>query len=451
MLSLQQEQLSRLMTNNDGRFLQAYSEVSTDFMSALNQTDSTLLQPVAPCDIPVFFNTKTADELETHGVIGGGPVPQNVLCQRIPIPECTLLQLTWALTTNDPPAITQYEVEYEEVADRRPASPNTSDQVFESIGKPIVVPKNGQNQAPTLNDLTPGMQYRFRVRARNIAGWGMWSHPVLGRFPSFPVNISFTAEKVSLHIPATGLYRITAAGGRAKDGEKYKGGKGAKISATFELQKNDRIEIAVGGTSEKDSKGHSGGGGGTFVLLFNDPKSTPSHENLLLVAGGGGGTRGFDDLDQDGSDASLDEFGTDGRGREHGKGGLSGGPGGDADSIFFRGPCWGYGGAGFIKSSTTAKSYNDGLEGGRCGGFGGGGGVGLLGGGGGGGFSGGGGGRGGGGGGSYVSDGALNVEKCISEHTNGFVVIDQATPVLSLPEADQKNTQDSLTDSVEPE
>lgn len=447
MLSLQQEQLSRLMTNSDGRFLQAFPEVTTDFMSVLNQGSNTLLQPVAPSEIPVFFNAKMASELEAHGVIGGGPVPQNVLCQRIPIADCTLLQLTWALP-NDTPNITQYEIEYEEVADRRPASPNTSDKVFESLGKPVVVPKSGQNQAPTLNDLTPGMQYRFRVRARNIAGWGMWSHPVLGRFPGFPVKIQFTAEKVALLIPGTGLYRITAAGARAKDGDKFSGGRAAVIAATFELQKGDRLEIAVGGMSEKDSKGHSGGGGGTFVLLFNDAQGTPSREDLLIVAGGGGGTRGFDEYDQDGCDASLEEFGTDGKGREHGKGGISGGPGGDADSIFFRGPCWGYGGAGFLTSSTTAKSYNDGLEGGRCGGFGGGGGVGLLGGGGGGGYSGGGGGRGGGGGGSYIKDGAMDVKKAVENDGNGYVVVDLVTPVLSLPESD-KNAQHDLVDSVD--
>jgi len=160
---------------------------------------------------------------------------------------------------------------------------------------------------------------------------------------------------------------------------------------------------------------HSGGGGGTFVSV-----NTREIDGILVVAGGGGGTRGFDSEDPDGCDASLEPDGTMANATECAEGGINGAPGKDAIIV---GPPWGFGGAGWKQSSSMAKSFFDGGNGGECGGFGGGGGVGLFGGGGGGGFSGGGGGRGGGGGGSYVRKDGENVTKEVGNMSHGEVKI----------------------------
>ena len=419
-LKTHQEQLTSLMVTNDGDFLRAYKHVMQDMITVLSMDDSTLLHTPASSEIPSFFQESIQDDLKKHGAVGGGPVPFDLILKKVPNKQCTLLQLSWALP--DPPVteVTQYEIQYEHIIVRRSGQiPVGLIEVPRS--HPFVVPKSGKAQAHIMNDLYPGYNYRFRVRSRSIAGWGMWSDPVEGHFEPFPVKISFTGDKVCLKIPTTGYYRITAAGAKAHDGLKFRGGMGAVISGTFFLHAHDRLEVAVGGMSELGPEGHSGGGGGTFVLLSNN--GHPILENLLIAAGGG--TRGYDERDEDGADASLTPNGTDGRGREHGKGGGEGGPGEDADAVVFRGPCWGYGGAGFLHSSVTAKCYAEGLLGGQCGGYGGGGGVGLLGGGGGGGFSGGGGGRGGGGGGSFVKAGALHVVKEVGNDTEGYVVIEQ--------------------------
>ena len=394
------------------------------------KTDNMLFYPIAPGAIPCFFKTSLDQELTTHGAVGGGPVPDNVVC-RVPSANCSLPQLSWSLN-KDGVEINQYEVEYEMLSDTRTSSPNNSGPIMEEDSIKLVrVPKSGRAQAHVMTDLYPGSHYRFRVRSKNIAGWGIWSSPVTGYFENFPVKITFMGEKVSMKIPRTGQYRITAAGARARDGDNnFKGGLGAIISGTFTLEAHDRLEIAVGGMSQKGNQGHSGGAGGTFVLRCNN--GHPTVDNILIVAGGGGGTRGFDEGDKDGCDASLEPWGTDGEGKEHGLGGKDGMPGMDADMSYFQGPCWGHGGAGFLKSSKTAKSYIDGLEGGQCGGYGGGGGVGMLGGGGGGGFSGGGGGRGGGGGGSYVSPGASYVTKEATNDQHGFVLIERISPEPQL-------------------
>ena len=430
------ENLKTLLQKSNADFLRGYAHVMDGVMNFMVIEDSSLLRPVAPGDIPCFFRTNMDQELSNHGAVGGGPVPQNLVCHKVPHQQSTLPQLSWALPSYATEVnVNQYEIEYEHVPDGRPPSPNNTGPIDMHQSKPMVVPKSGKAQAHVMNDLYPGYRYRFRVRSRSIAGWGMWSKSITGRFEGFPVRIPFTGEKVSIMIPESGEYRITSAGAKAADGGKeFKGGQGAVISAVFSLQLNDRIEVAVGGMSQMGPEGHSGGGGGTFVLIREG--SSAKVENLLVVAGGGGGTRGYDDQDEDGCDASLEPSGKDGRGKEHGKGGRDGFPGMDANLASYQGPCWGHGGAGFSKSSKTAKCYNEGLEGGQCGGYGGGGGVGFLGGGGGGGFSGGGGGRGGGGGGSYVSEKARNVTKKVENDGNGYVSIERLSqdldPLISM-------------------
>lgn len=441
------ELLRSLLQRSDQDFLRAYHPVMEGVITYTHTEDhNSLFSIAAPGDIPHFFRGKMEEEMKSHGAVGGGPVPQNIKCQRVPLHQSTMPQLSWSLPQYNN-EVTQYEVEYEYIPDERPSSPGNSGPLSPGTSQPALVPKSGKAQAHIMNDLIPGCRYRFRVRSRSIAGWGMWSDSTTGRFEGFPVQMGFTGEKVSIKVPVTGEYLITAAGAKAADGAKFKGGRGAVISAVFKLEAYDRIEVVVGGMSQMGTEGHSGGGGGTFVLLSNSGEC--KLDNLLVAAGGGGGTRGFDEQDEDGDDASLEPWGTDGRGNEHGHGGKEGFPGTDADYSWFQGPCWGCGGAGFLKSSRTAKCYADGLIGGQNGGFGGGGGVGLYGGGGGGGFSGGGGGRGGGGGGSYVKKTASQVSKKVGSDGDGFVRIERVNssqdPLINLSRKEGLNGTGGIT------
>ncbi|WP_440875767.1 glycine-rich protein [Thalassotalea sp. PLHSN55] len=212
--------------------------------------------------------------------------------------------------------------------------------------------------------------------------------------------------------PTAGLYQITAYGAQGASADpSYSGGRGASVSALFELDFNQVLQILAGQQGQvSDNNGSGGGGGGSFVVdILNNP---------LLVAGGGGGTRAS--VSQNGHDASITQYGTTGSQSATSGGGViknTGlGLGGDMLAS-----SWGSAGAGFYGDGandgiygTGGSSWANGMLGGTIGsscsgvgangGFGGGGsGHGCWGGGGGGGYSGGDGGRVAGGGGSFLS------------------------------------------------
>eukprot|EP01129_Flabellula_baltica_P004834 TRINITY_DN1717_c0_g1_i1.p1 TRINITY_DN1717_c0_g1~~TRINITY_DN1717_c0_g1_i1.p1 ORF type:complete len:329 (+),score=76.02 TRINITY_DN1717_c0_g1_i1:460-1446(+) len=87
-------------------------------------------------------------------------------------------------------------------------------------------------------------------------------------------------------VPAHGMYLITAygaSGGDSTENTSTRPGYGAKISASFYLEMDDRIQILVGQMGELargTSNRAGGGGGGTFVVRDGQP---------LIVAGGGNG------------------------------------------------------------------------------------------------------------------------------------------------------------------
>jgi len=70
-----------------------------------------------------------------------------------------------------------------------------------------------------------------------MAGWGIWSMPVICHYPSPPITIEYTGEIVEFVVPDNGLYCITAQGAKAADGETRKGGRGAIIEAKFLLNR----------------------------------------------------------------------------------------------------------------------------------------------------------------------------------------------------------------------
>lgn len=363
--------------------------------------DDDLNEPVVSSEISIYVTPEFQTAIDTLGLVGGGLTPKEFSC----VMDGGIIQLTWQKP--DQP-ILEYEIICDLIfSERDITGPSIRDSTY-----PRLYTTEGHDLSKRIDNLYPGMKYRFRIHSRNESGWGWWSPSIHGTTPSFPLEISFSGKIVKVPLPYDGLYRITTSGAKAADGEKKTGGRGAIIEASFVLAKNDVLEILVGGMSTR--KGPcSGGGGGTFVGLNG-------RQDLLLAAGGGGGTRGYEDDDQDGIDASVDPNGLGGHGEQWASGGMGGKAARDA---LWAGPCWGYGGAGHVENSSSSQSFVAGGKAGDGGGYGGGGAVGAYGGGGGGGYSGGGGGRGGGGGGSYVREDSLEVIKNVGNICNGSVKI----------------------------
>jgi hypothetical protein len=179
------------------------------------------------------------------------------------------------------------------------------------------------------------------------------------------VNYLFMTSAVGIQrwkVPATGTYKITAAG--AQGGTSHTaGGKGAKMSGTFSLTQGDGISILVGqeGGVSSSSTGtgcNAGGGGGSFVWMTGD-------SSLLIAAGGGGGSGGNDGTTAtDGTGAfGTSTAGTKGNGATPGGSGwLSNGTSGlDGNNAGCKSPL--NGGAGGIALSSTTVG-NGGFGGG---------------------------------------------------------------------------------------
>lgn len=235
--------------------------------------------------------------------------------------------------------------------------------------------------------------------------------------PSAPaVNETFSANTQTWTVPATGSYTLSAVG--ASGGTAYllntaspnAGGRGAQVSGTFTLTKDNVIKIAVGqvGSNIERNDRAAGGGGGTYI--YNQTTNTP-----LLVAGGGGGAGQYANGGNKNASlttvafaGALSNAGAAGVGGNGGAGGIYSGGGGGMYSN--GGSSFANGGFGFTSGGTGGTGYDvNGTAGeGVNGGFGGGGGS-YAGGGGGGGYNGGGGGgwqySGDGGGGSSFNSG----------------------------------------------
>ena len=426
--------LNDLLPKPDWQFLLGYRAISEKMEELLISEDRSLQRPIAHEVIPFFVPQKTLEELPNLGLIGGGNTVHTISYSSVPH-QNSLLQLHWKLP-NDAEGVTRFQIEYECLPNR--SSKSLQDSQHQKGNYESTEPHSFEIEADALcsyvDNLCPGYRYRFRIRSANAAGWGMWSNPAEGTCDDFPFTVGFTKKIYRVKIPASGHYRIQAKGGKGTDVMSCSGGRGAIITATFALRAGDTLTILAGGKSS--SNGYdSGGGGGSFVAVNELVK-----ENLLIVAGGGGGTHGFD---ENGCDANLEPWGTDGCGHEHGKGGRDGGPGEDASKVVEL--CWGYGGAGFQENATSAHSFFNGGAGGHHGGFGGGGKAGQYGGGGGGGYSGGGGGRGGGGGGSYVRDGGVDVEKRVGNDGHGSVQIEQVPPPVPPSHSSTAATSTAVT------
>ena len=232
-------------------------------------------------------------------------------------------------------------------------------------------------------------------------------------------------------VPATGDYRIVAAGASGGGTGTSFGCRGRIVEGDVNLTQGTVLQILVGQKGTEDNQGQyqsSGGGGGSFIVANNTP---------ILVAGGGGGHLEPLTSAVPSSDAVYTQSGNNSL-CNSGAGG-SGGNGGNGSN-----DGWGGGGGGFSTdgtdgaycSSTGGSSFlNGGMGAGTCwnayGGFGGGGGShgNTGGGGGGGGYSGGGGSNqnqypnAGGGGGSYQAPGMFNLADGGLHTGDGWVTI----------------------------
>ena len=408
-----------LLQKHDLTTLQEGTEMMGTIDKLLQEGNETYLKPSADNVLPFYVDDSFNDVIDRLGIIGGGAVPSNVQCNMIK----GGLYLQWSLVNERTPII-EYELEYEALD-------------TDTAPQKVLINPAPDDCLHRVDGLSPGFTYCFRLRSRNSAGFGIWSHPVIGSMTNFPLEIGCTSDFMKLRIPYSGTFRITVRGAKAADGQSHTGGRGAIITASFYLDANSILEILVGGMSQLMTEfGSTGGAGGSFVLL----SPANGRRELLIAAGGGGGAGGLDPQDRNGYDANTEEHGFGGAGADTGAGGVDGNAGGDAKNQF------GYGAAGYMESSTTAFCVmHRGYGGKDGGGFGGGGSAARQGAGGGGGYSGGGGGRGGGGGGSYVHESGMDVEKSVGHMSDGSVLI-VATDILP-PTVDyfSSHTTDSMS------
>ena len=181
--------------------------------------------PTTTGEIPIHLPPDFMDQIEKLGIIGGGSVPTHLKS----FVRDGLLYISWEQSD---PGVTQYEISYKDSTD--PLSLVSSG----SIDKfPISVTQAGNSNEKRIDAVMIGTKYLFHVRARNLAGWGVWSYPVVGSIDGFPLEIGYTGEIVEIVLPKDGVYFITACGAKAADGALRKGGKGAIIGARFLFKK----------------------------------------------------------------------------------------------------------------------------------------------------------------------------------------------------------------------
>jgi len=185
--------------------------------------------PASTGDIPLHLPEDFIREVAMLGRVGGGKTPMQFQCSV----RGGLLYVCWDQSNDD---VMEYEISYEplEEKDSDPVSIVTSNYKRDF---PRSVKQKGDQSEKLIHDITPGKKYLFRIRALNVAGWGVWSLPALGHMGGFPLEIGYTGEIVNIEVPCDGEYSILACGAKAADGMRKKGGRGAIIGANFKLKK----------------------------------------------------------------------------------------------------------------------------------------------------------------------------------------------------------------------
>ncbi len=223
-----------LLQMTDYNYLQQAENTLNRMRAQLTDEDLPLYQEaVTTGEIPVYLPLDLLNTIETLGCIGGGRVPNRLRTEI----NCGLLMLKWEQTAFE--AAEKYEIRYEPIEENSdPVSMVTGDYSEYMRGFPRsidLIPASVSQKL--ISGIMPKKNYCFRIRSQNIAGWGVWSQPIVGAMPGFPLTIEYTGEIVELEIPCNKRYHITARGAKAADGDMRKGGCGGIVEATFQLEK----------------------------------------------------------------------------------------------------------------------------------------------------------------------------------------------------------------------
>lgn len=218
----------------DYNHLQQAESTLSRMRAQLLDEDFPLYQAVVTTgEIPVFLPPDLLQTIENLGCIGGGKVPTRLSTEI----SCGLLMLKWEQTDSD---AEKCEIRYEPVEEEvtNPETMVTGDYSRYMHNFPRSIDSIPATETQKLiSGIMPEKKYCFRIRSMNIAGWGIWSRPIVGQMPGFPLTIEYTGEIVELEIPSEGEYHIIARGAKAADGETRKGGQGGIIESTFHLDR----------------------------------------------------------------------------------------------------------------------------------------------------------------------------------------------------------------------
>ncbi len=180
-------------------------------------------------EIPMFLPEEFLESIDKLGTVGGGRMPTRLKC----FMRGGLLYISWEQSD---PEVKESEVSYEPFNEES-ADPTAIITSGYERGPPRSIIQKGNKIETQIDDIVVGMKYLCRVRALNVAGWGVWSNPVIGKLNNFPLEVMYTGKIVQIELPYDGYYSILAYGAKSADGDTKKGGSGAIIGAKFKLEK----------------------------------------------------------------------------------------------------------------------------------------------------------------------------------------------------------------------
>ncbi|KAH3759697.1 hypothetical protein Pelo_8492 [Pelomyxa schiedti] len=139
------------------------------------------------------------------------------------------------------------------------------------------------------------IQPPLRVKFTTLNGLFNTGPTIVDYVSPFQARVTLSGGIQQWVVPVAGNYKLTAIG--ASGGGGWKGGLGAIVVTTLNLQQGQTINILVGQTGGDGSPGGGGGGGGTFVwengVMVQGGSAPTTNGKILVCAGGGGGATGF--------------------------------------------------------------------------------------------------------------------------------------------------------------
>ena len=102
-------------------------------------------------------------------------------------------------------------------------------------------------------------------------------------------TFAFKNTAQEYEIKSTGLYELSAFGGKGGDSGTYKGGAGGEVSGKIYLKAGDIITVVTGGEGNTKIAGNNGGGGASKYGGGGGHTDVYLNGELIIIAGGGGG------------------------------------------------------------------------------------------------------------------------------------------------------------------